>query len=191
MAHLVYSRQCFISMVNPLAVMNLNSWPARKSRGKKKHVFIKKKNWIVQNRWNSSNFITISRSKEIKKRKETKMKRQDLTLNLSRAGSADVTDSGGQLYLSRTGQRCRKLPIPIYSRFSSVLSPVYDSTTSNQVINVIRFVFVVWSFPVIDRSKHSRYLFFFCQSLDSIESQSINRTLGHLLRFYFYNRVFA
>ena len=71
------------------------------------------------------------------------MKRQDLTLNLSRAGSADVTDSGGQLYLSRTGQRCRKLPIPIYSRFSSVLSPVYDSTTSNQVINVIRFVFVV------------------------------------------------
>ncbi|XP_046634794.1 microtubule-associated serine/threonine-protein kinase 3-like isoform X5 [Daphnia pulicaria] len=60
------------------------------------------------------------------------MKRQDLTLNLSRTDSADVTDSAGQTYLSRSGQRCRKLPIPIYSRFSSVLSPVYDSTTSNQ-----------------------------------------------------------
>jgi hypothetical protein len=88
------------------------------------------------------------------------MKRQDLTLNLSRTDSADVTDSAGQTYLSRSGQRCRKLPIPIYSRFSSVLSPVYDSTTSNQVINVIHywnfFVFE-WSFPVV--MKPSRYSF--------------------------------
>lgn len=63
------------------------------------------------------------------------MNRKDLKLNLPQNGSADVSESAAQLYVSRAGQRCRKLPIPIYSRFASVLSPVYDSTTSNQVIN--------------------------------------------------------
>lgn len=61
------------------------------------------------------------------------MNRKELTLNLSRPEGADISESAAQLYVSRTGQRCRKLPIPIYSRFASVLSPVYDSTTSNQV----------------------------------------------------------